>query len=154
TSIVPGPPNEAGQALAFDVIANNNPGLFAVPPAISSNGTLTFTAAPGTSGLATLTIRLRDDGGTANGGRNTSGSQSLNITVRPLAVKGTPTEAWVAQAYHDILGRTVDSAGLVFWTQLLDEGQPRDVVAQALMNSSEGRSRTVSQLYITLLGRP
>jgi CSLREA domain-containing protein len=74
-------PNESGQTLSFIVTNNSNPTLFAVAPAISSTGTLTYTPATGQSGTAEITIALKDNGGTANGGVDTSATQSFNINV-------------------------------------------------------------------------
>ena len=82
SNISAGPANEAGQSVSFMVTNNNNPALFAVVPAISSTGTLTYTPAAGVSGTAVITIVLKDNGGTANGGLDTSATQSFNITVR------------------------------------------------------------------------
>jgi CSLREA domain-containing protein len=82
TNISPGPPDESGQSVTFVVTNNSNAGLFAVAPAISSTGTLTYTPATGVSGTAAITIALQDNGGTANGGVNTSATQSFNINVR------------------------------------------------------------------------
>ena len=83
TAISAGPPNEAGQKLTF-TLTNNNNGLFAVQPALGTNGTVTFTPAANASGMATVTVVLKDDGGTANGGHDTSASQSFTITVRAV----------------------------------------------------------------------
>ncbi|MEI8243463.1 MAG: SdrD B-like domain-containing protein, partial [bacterium] len=80
TSITPGPANESSQTNAFRV-SNNNTNLFAVQPSISSNGTLTYTPAANTSGLATVTVYLQDSGGTANGGSDVSASQTFTILV-------------------------------------------------------------------------
>ncbi len=55
--------------------------LFAFLPAISLSGTLMYSPAGGVSGLATITIALMDNGGTANGGADTSAKQSFNIHV-------------------------------------------------------------------------
>ena len=81
TNISAGPANESGQALTFIIANNSNPALFAAAPAISSSGVLTYTPATGVSGMATITIALMDNGGTANGGSNTSATQSFNINV-------------------------------------------------------------------------
>jgi hypothetical protein len=77
------------QALTFNVVNNSNPGLFAAGPAISATGVLTYTPAANFSGVATIEITLSDDGGTANGGADTSASQSFTITVN--AVNDMPT---------------------------------------------------------------
>ncbi|HLN64146.1 MAG TPA: tandem-95 repeat protein, partial [Symbiobacteriaceae bacterium] len=81
TAISKGPADEAGQTVTFQVIGNSNPSLFSVPPAISPSGTLTFTPATNAVGSATITVNLRDSGGTANGGVDTSASQTFTIWV-------------------------------------------------------------------------
>ncbi len=75
-----GPSDESAQSLGF-VAVNDNNALFASQPFVSSNGTLAFTPAAGQSGSATVTVSLRDDGGTANGGRDTSAPETFTITV-------------------------------------------------------------------------
>jgi hypothetical protein len=83
TEISPGRASEAGQAVTF-ALSHNAPGLFIVEPALSSNGTLTYQAAPDVSGTATVQVRLRDDGGTGVGGTDTSAPQTLRIIVNPV----------------------------------------------------------------------
>jgi hypothetical protein len=83
TSISPGPANEAGQTVTFTV-TNDNPSLFSVQPAVSSTGTLTFTPAANAYGTANLTVTAQDNGGTANGGNDTSAPQMSAITVTPV----------------------------------------------------------------------
>jgi CSLREA domain-containing protein len=84
TNISRGPANESAQTLSFQVTGNTNPGLFAVPPSVSSTGTLSYQSAGNVGGTATITIVLKDSGGTANGGVDTSPSQSFNINIVPL----------------------------------------------------------------------
>lgn len=84
TGISAGPADEAGQILTFEVTANTNPALFSAGPAIASNGTLTFTPAPNANGSATVSVRLKDSGGTDNGGVDASAPQSFTITVTPV----------------------------------------------------------------------
>jgi CSLREA domain-containing protein len=81
TNMSAGPPNEPGQTLAFLVTGNTNPGLFSAGPAISPTGTLTYTPATNANGSASITIVLKDNGGTANGGQDTSAPQTFTITV-------------------------------------------------------------------------
>ena len=90
TSISPGPANEAGQAVDF-IVTNSNNSLFSTQPAISPTGVLTFTSAADANGAATVTVRIHDDGGTANGGTDTSASQTFTITV--TAVNDAPVNA-------------------------------------------------------------
>ena len=71
TAISAGPANESGQAVNF-VVSNNNAALFSAQPAVAANGTLTYTPAANANGSATVTVMIHDDGGTANGGVDTS----------------------------------------------------------------------------------
>ena len=80
---MPAQVNEASQALAF-LVFNSNNALFAAQPAVAPNGTLTYTPAPDTNGTASVIVTLRDNGGTANGGVDTSPPQMLIINVRPM----------------------------------------------------------------------
>jgi hypothetical protein len=88
TAISAGPANESGQTVTFNV-SNDNNALFSAQPAVSSNGTLTYTAAPNANGTATVTIAAHDDGGTANGGVDTSAPQTFTITI--TAVNDAPS---------------------------------------------------------------
>lgn len=82
-SIRKGPSNESSQIVAFTVVSNTNPALFSVLPAVTGAGRLTFTPALDASGVATVTLILKDNGGMANGGVDTSAPQSFTITVNP-----------------------------------------------------------------------
>jgi hypothetical protein len=90
TGISPGPANESSQSVTFDVSADNL-GLFAVQPAVASDGKLTYTPAGDANGTATLTVKVVDNGGTANGGVDTSPAQPVTITVG--AVNDAPSFA-------------------------------------------------------------
>jgi hypothetical protein len=81
--ISPGPANEVSQMVNF-ITTNSNPGLFAAQPTISSAGTLTFTPASNANGAANVTVQLHDDGGTANGGSDTSLPFFFTINVMPV----------------------------------------------------------------------
>lgn len=80
TAISAGPASEAGQLVNF-VVSNNSPALFSVQPTISADGTLSFTPASNAYGTATVTVQLHDNGGTANGGTDTSATQTFTINV-------------------------------------------------------------------------
>jgi hypothetical protein len=85
TNISSGPADEAGQVLVFNVTGNTNPALFSAGPAIdATTGELTYTAADDASGSADITIELMDDGGTDNGGDDTSPSETFNISVADI----------------------------------------------------------------------
>lgn len=83
TSLSAGPSDESGQTLSF-VVTNTNNALFSAQPTIAANGTLTFMPAANQSGAATVTVRIQDTGGTANGGVNQSASQTFIITVNSV----------------------------------------------------------------------
>ncbi len=89
TNISPGSLGESGQVVDF-IVTSDNPGLFSTSPQISPDGTLTFTSALNASGIAVVTVTLHDDGGTSDGGIDTSSPQEFTITVTP--VNDTPTD--------------------------------------------------------------
>ncbi|MDB5305938.1 MAG: toxin [Gemmataceae bacterium] len=81
TAISAGPSNEATQTVTF-LVTTSNPGLFAVQPAIDpATGTLAYTPTEHGFGTATVTVKLMDNGGIANGGVDTSAPQTFTITV-------------------------------------------------------------------------
>ena len=80
TAISAGPANESAQLLNF-LVTNTSNSLFSAQPALAPNGTLTFTPATNALGTATVTVRLHDDGGTLNGGVDTSAPQTFTITI-------------------------------------------------------------------------
>ncbi len=88
TGLSAGPADEFGQTLNF-IVSNNNAAMFLVAPSISSTGTLTYTTAANYSGTATVTVQIHDNGGTANGGVDTSAAQTFVIDASPIA--DTPT---------------------------------------------------------------
>lgn len=80
---------EAGQGLTFEV-STSNPALFVVLPSIDpSTGALTYIPEAG-AGSATVTVVLRDSGGTANGGSDLSVARTFSITLSPFNPETTP----------------------------------------------------------------
>jgi hypothetical protein len=71
---------EASQTVQFQV-SNDNPSLFSAQPAVSPDGTLTYTPAPNACGVANVTVVAKDSGGTANGGHDTSAPCTFAINV-------------------------------------------------------------------------
>ena len=81
----PGPANESGQTvLNYTVRSVSNPGIFSASPSVSQNGTLTFTPAVNAVGHSTFEALVRDNGGTANGGVDTSSPQTCTIVVNGI----------------------------------------------------------------------
>jgi Bacterial Ig domain len=83
-------PNESGQQLTFEVNNDNNT-LFTSggQPSVAPNGILTYTPAADKSGSATVAIKAKDSGGTANGGQDESAEQTFEINV--AAVNDPPS---------------------------------------------------------------
>src|SRR5262249_13814475 len=95
TNISTGPADEAGQSSSF-VVTADNPALFSVQPAISPDGTLTYTPAANTNGTTNVTVVLQDSGGTADGGVDTSAPQTFAIRLQTTAVFGTANQVFIA----------------------------------------------------------
>jgi len=125
TAISAGPADESGQALNF-ILSNNNTALFAVQPAISASGQLTYTAAPNANGSATVTVKLHDDGGTANSGVDTSPEQTFTITITAVNDAPSFTKGADQTVLEDAAAQTV--AG---WATALSAG-PADESAQTV----------------------
>jgi VCBS repeat-containing protein len=120
TNISPGPPDESNQTLAF-LVSADKPYLFGAGPTIDpTTGTLTYTPAMNAYGVATVTVRLKDNGGTANGGQDTSAPQTFTITVNdpPAAVN----DAFTVNENQTL---TVSASGT---TQLYLNSQPGDYI--------------------------
>jgi VCBS repeat-containing protein len=80
TGINAGAADESGQTLNF-IVSNDNNALFSVQPSIAVNGTLSFTPVATAQGIANVTVRLHDNGGTANGGVDTSAAVMFEIDI-------------------------------------------------------------------------
>jgi Bacterial Ig-like domain (group 3)/Bacterial Ig domain len=84
TALSAGPPDESGQTLSFETSTDDD-GAFQVTPAISADGTLTYTPNPLLLSPASVTVsvHLHDNGGTLNGGIDVSGLQTFIIAITP-----------------------------------------------------------------------
>jgi PGF-CTERM protein len=73
--------DESSQSISsFNVTTDNNT-LFTTRPAINTDGDLTYTPADEVQGNATVNVSVVDDGGTSNGGTDTSANKSFNISI-------------------------------------------------------------------------
>lgn len=126
TAISAGPVDEAGQTLSFAITGNTNPGLFSVAPAVSPAGVLSYTPAANTSGAATITLRIADNGGTTNGGVDTSATQNFTITVN--SVNDAPS--FTAGA-NQTIGEDAGAQTVAGWATAISPG-PADEAAQTL----------------------
>lgn len=84
TDIFPGATSENGQQTVSFLVSSDNDALFSSVPTVDPDGTLKFTAALNANGVANVTVRAKDTGGTANGGNDTSAPQTFTISVLPV----------------------------------------------------------------------
>lgn len=82
TALSAGPAEEfTSQTVSF-FATNNANALFSVQPTVDATGQLCFTPNnTGGTGIATVAVRIKDNGGTANGGVNISSYQTFRITI-------------------------------------------------------------------------
>ncbi|MBT1709547.1 VCBS repeat-containing protein [Fulvivirgaceae bacterium PWU5] len=83
TNISAGPPSESSQTLAF-LVSNSNPALFSIQPAIDAMGKFLVQSAPNAWGDATVTVVLKDNGGTAHGGVDQSAPVTFVVSIQPV----------------------------------------------------------------------
>lgn len=81
SAFVFGPANESGQAVNAFIVSNDNNALFSTQPTIDTSGNLTYTPTGTLTGIATVSVQLRDDGGTANSGVDTSDTATFTIAI-------------------------------------------------------------------------
>ena len=111
--------DEDVQILAIGLTVDD-PGLFDVQPTLTLNAaqtaaTLAFTPAAETSGSTTATVTLQDDGGTANGGADTTVA-TFTITINavndpPIANDDTASTDEDTAVNIDVLGNDSDVDG-------------------------------------------
>ena len=134
TAISAGPTNESTQTLAF-VVTNDNHALFATQPAIALDGALAFTPAANAAGTATVSVVLKDDGGTENGGQDTSAAQTFTIEVVRVDSPQIEGISWDQDQLQirweggHLLQWAPDPTGP--WTDLPEAGSPFTVVPDA-----------------------
>ncbi|MBK9654221.1 MAG: Ig-like domain-containing protein [Rhodanobacteraceae bacterium] len=116
----PGPADEAGQTvLGYQISAISNAALFAVPPAVANNGTLTYTPAANANGSSTFVARVQDSGGTANGGVDLSVAQTFTITVTAINDVPSFTVGTNQTVLEDAGAQTVGP-----WATAINDGDP------------------------------
>jgi hypothetical protein len=105
--------DESAQTVSYIVSNVTNSSLFATSPSVDTSGTLTYTLADNTFGSSNFDVVIRDNGGTTNGGINTSVVQTFSITVGTIA--NTPTVTG-ATTDEDVL----NDSGLVILVNTAD----------------------------------
>src|SRR5207253_720528 len=144
TALSAGPADEAGQTLSFNV-SNNNNSLFSVQPAVSSIGGLTYTLAANAFGSATVTISISDNGGTANGGVDTSANQTFNINV--TAVNDAPSFTFAAPTVFTL--KDTGANTLPNWMQNRSKG-PADESGQTLTATMTNNNNVLFSIQPTV----
>ncbi|MBK7147191.1 MAG: hypothetical protein IPH76_19130 [Xanthomonadales bacterium] len=134
TGISAGPANESAQTLSFTITANDNPGMFAVAPAVAANGALSFTTAANANGTANLSVRVQDNGGTANGGVDTSATQNFSINLTAVNDAPSFTKGADQTVLEDAGAQTVNP-----WATAISAGPP-DEAGQALTFNITGNT--------------
>jgi uncharacterized delta-60 repeat protein/uncharacterized repeat protein (TIGR01451 family) len=140
THITPGPVNESDQHVTFDV-ATDAPTLFAVPPVVAADGTLTYTLASGFTGTANVTVTMRDDGGRANGGVDASAPQMF--TIAPLA---TPTNGPLQ--LDPSCGAVLAPSGVWQWNDVAIQTDGR-IVTAGFVQHADGRVDFAVARYVS-----
>jgi len=116
SGISPGvPADESGQTLTVTATSNNtalipNPSVTYTSP--GATGSLSYTPVANASGTATITVKVQDNGGTANGGVDTV---TRTFVVNVTAVNDTPTLDPIpnpAKIPHNSGLQTVNLAGI------------------------------------------
>jgi len=82
-----------------------------------------------------------------------NGTYETFFTGGPGPGNFSPNEAFLNQAYMDILGRRFDSAGRDYWMSLMQMGMSREAVMQGIESSPECQQRKINLAYHDLLGR-
>jgi hypothetical protein len=131
-----GPTNEVSQTLIYTLVSNTNPSLFSSVPAVSSNGTLTFTPAANANGSSTIGFSVTDNGGTASGGNDTGPTQTFVITVTP--VNDPPT---FSAGISPVIPEDSTAQTIVGWPQSVSLGAA-DESAQVLTYTIQSNSNS------------
>ena len=146
TALNKGAPCESAQVLTFEITGNTNSALFSTQPAVNgTNGNLTFTPAPNANGTATITLRVRDDGGVVDGGVDVSATQNFVINVTPVndapVLTAGATLAYTENGPAAVIDNTItitdiDSANLVGATVVISGNYQNGQDVLAFVNAS------------------
>ena len=162
SQFIPGPENESGQsAFNYSVTNVSDPSAFEVLPAISESGSLSYTLVPDAEGVINFDVTLQDDGGTVQGGIDTSATQTFTLVVEDLsaprdfgdAPSTFPVSLTDNGARHVIstlfLGSGV-SADTTSLASALADGDDDDGVVQMISPFASATSDTTARLQINV----
>ena len=88
----PSDQDESGQSMSSIQVKTDRPELFATQPSVDGSGTLQFqlTDSVNEGEVASIELKVRDDGGTANGGTDTSEPYRITVTAGPVTQSHLP----------------------------------------------------------------
>ena len=124
----PGDPSESNQnVLAYHVTSVSRPELFSSEPSIDLFGNLTYTPAADEFGTSTFVVTVQDDGGTVDGGIDTSAPQTFTITVNPVNDAPTFALAGDVSVNEDTGSQSVENFAIDFDPGANEAGTSEDV---------------------------
>jgi hypothetical protein len=97
-----GPSDEAGQQLVFETVVETGADLFEEQPSVARDGTLSYRPRSNAAGRATVKVRLKDDGGVAEGGVDSSSWQRFAVILTDVSAH--------AGSYYGLLGAPAGAA--------------------------------------------
>jgi hypothetical protein len=148
-----------------------------VQPSIDPSGTLTFTPIAGVNGTATVTVELKDNGGTLNGGQDTSPQQTFLINISPTGwtttgdsgatedesnparptytnftaspIAGTPAGTYVLRYNITAMGNltSLGAANTRLRVRFRDEGAGSRVIVAIIKSPITGGATTIGTIF-------
>ncbi|MGZ8174520.1 MULTISPECIES: beta strand repeat-containing protein, partial [Methylobacter] len=159
TGLSAGATNESGQTVHF-IVTNNNNVLFSVQPTVDSNGNLLYTPAANANGIATITVSIKDSGGTANGGVDSNATKTFTITVKPVndlptgtvTISGTPSVGATLTAANTLAD--IDGLGVISYQWQADGIGITGATGSSytLTNAEAGKTITLVARYLDAQG--
>jgi hypothetical protein len=145
-----GGPNEIYDKFEF-VVQSTNPELFTAAPGLAifdigygkKAGNLYFTPVPTARGTSTVTVTLKDDGGTNNGGQDTSRVQTFRLVLdnnRPPVVSFTGISSFAEN----------NAKNLTLGTLSVTDPDFRDKHTYSLVPAADGSALDNSQFKLTV----
>ncbi len=142
----PGPSNESGQTVSFNVTYNSNTALFSTQPAVDENGTLSFVLAANANGQADITLSAHD-----SEGADSESTQNFSIIVNAVddapvctsvpQITGTPHNGQMLTAssgsWNDTLdGQDASAFGYTYqWQSAVSQSGPWNEIDGAAANT-------------------
>jgi len=120
----PGNASEAGQTATYSISNSTCGTLLSAGPAVNSAGNLTYTPAANQNGTCTFDVTVQDNGGTTNGGDDTSGTQKFTITVN--ATNDAPTETASPNQFRTDGTTAIPQGGLTNETSVIFKATATD----------------------------